>query len=506
MTEELPSRSQDDPRDERLLTTDEIRSRAVAGSGMVAIRGAGTRVLGLLGNVVLARMLLPSDFGLVAFGATLILFASFFADVGMGAALVRRAEPPTHAELRALVGFNLVVTTVLGVLTAAAAWPFGNAGRVAAVMVASLPLLAFRVPGAITLERRLDFQPVIAVELAEALVYNAWAIVTVALGWGVWGLATAYVARSVLGSVLMVRLSGVRILRPSWSIGELRGLLGFGVRFQAATLAGVVRDEGMNVGTAAIGGVATLGLWSLAKKILGTGDIFYQAILRVSFPAMSRLVSAGDDMGKTIERALAVSGVVAGGLLTGMAASAPVLVPTVFGPRWTETAAIIPPACLGLVLVAPLSLAGAGFLYAKGDASTVLRGQVLHTIAFFAVAFPLLPLIGPAALGLGQLASAATEAVVLKRGMARLTDASLLKPQAVATLAAICAGTAGWVLATTLEPNPISVAVTLGVAEGLFLVLLAVLQPRLLASTAGLVLRVGRQAVLRRPSGVAAAP
>lgn len=485
--------------DEGGLTSDEVRSRAIAGSGVVVMRGLGIRVLGLLGNVVLARLLLPRDFGIVAFGATLMLFGSFFADVGMGPALIRRAEPPTEKELRSLLGFNVVVTTILGVLTAAVAWPFGSAGRVAAVMLLSMPLMAFRVPGAITLERRLEFHPLVVVDLAEALVYNAWAIVTVVLGWGVWGLATAYIVRSFVASALMMRVSGVALLRPTWSTRTLKGLLGFGVRFQAASLVGLVRDEGVNVGTAAIGGVTTLGFWSLAKKIMGLGDVFYQAVFRVSFPAMSRLVGAGQDVGAIIERALAVSGVIAGALLAAIGASAEVLVPVVFGDQWNDTVPIIPAACLGMILVAPLSLAGAGFLYAKGDASTVLRGQILHTLAFFVVTFPLLRPLGPLALGLGQLAAACTEAVVLRLGLARLTDASLLRPQAVPTFAAITAGAGGWVFAASLDPTPLSVVAVVAAAEGIFIAILALLRPSLLCSTIRLGVRALRAAIHRGP-------
>ena len=65
------------------------------------------KCLGLVGLLVLARMLSPTDFGVVAFGTTFVTFANFLADGGIGNALIRRVEPPERADLKALLGFQL---------------------------------------------------------------------------------------------------------------------------------------------------------------------------------------------------------------------------------------------------------------------------------------------------------------------------------------------------------------------------------------------------------------
>ena len=62
-------------------------------------------------------------------------------------------------------------------------------------MACSLPLLALRAPHAIALERALEYRPIAAIEFAESLVFYGWAIATVAAGWGVWGVASAAIAR-----------------------------------------------------------------------------------------------------------------------------------------------------------------------------------------------------------------------------------------------------------------------------------------------------------------------
>ena len=163
---------------------------------MVGMRGIAIRIVGLMGTVVLARLLLPEDFGLIAFAVSVTFVASNVADFGFGAGLIRRKEPPTPEELGSVAGFQLLATGAFTLVVAIIALPLGRPGAVAAVMVASLTLMAFRTPGALLLERQLRYRPLVVVEFAETLAFNAFAITTVALGAGVWGMATAATFRT----------------------------------------------------------------------------------------------------------------------------------------------------------------------------------------------------------------------------------------------------------------------------------------------------------------------
>ena len=85
----------------------EVRRRATAGALLIAGRTAITQMIALAGNIVLARLLVPDDFGAVAFGATLVTVATFFSDGGMGVALIRRRDdriPTTCGAARVPAG------------------------------------------------------------------------------------------------------------------------------------------------------------------------------------------------------------------------------------------------------------------------------------------------------------------------------------------------------------------------------------------------------------------
>ncbi|MDQ4049587.1 MAG: oligosaccharide flippase family protein, partial [Actinomycetota bacterium] len=93
------------------LSPAEIRRRAAAGAALFGARGVSIHILAFLGNVALARLLVPAEFGTVALGLAVLNFASLLSDAGLGAGLVRRAEPPTIEELRALFAVQLTATT-----------------------------------------------------------------------------------------------------------------------------------------------------------------------------------------------------------------------------------------------------------------------------------------------------------------------------------------------------------------------------------------------------------
>jgi O-antigen/teichoic acid export membrane protein len=484
------------------LPRDELKRRASAGVSIVASRGLAILLLSFGGNVVVARLLTPHDFGLVALGMTFVYFVSMLADGGLGAGLIRRAEPPEREELEALMGLQLAVTVALAIVVAAGATRFGRAGGVVALMVSSMPLAMLQFPGRILLERSLNYRPLAVVEMSQVFVYHAWAIGFVLAGAGVWGLASATVAMRVAAAVIMGIVCPAGVVRPHFSWRRVRPLLAFGIRFQAAAATMLVQEQGLNASIAAIASVSTLGIWSLARRLMEIPLLLFEALWRVSFPAMAQLVAAKEDMARLIERAVSMAAVGSGMILTGLAGSSPGLIPGLFGQKWHEASTVVPAVCLGLGIGGSLSAATIGYLYAVGDASGVLRAHVLRTIALFVVALPLLPILGVAGAGLGWLVSAVVDGVVLGRRTVQLTQARLVRPLVVPLFLGIVGGGGGWLLAEFGGRNLVS-----GLAGGacsvlVFIAGLAVLRASLLRETFHFALKSMRGAASRSPASV----
>ena len=474
VTEEQLEAPQGGATEEHLPTDDHlsvsaVRRRAVTGAVVDALRGGGVRVIGLLGTLVTARLLTPYDFGLVAIGTTLVTFGMFLSDGGVGTALIRRPEPPMKPELQALcafqVGLDLIVVVVVGLVML----PFGLLGQVTTVIVLSLPFGAFRTASYILYERRLNYRPMAIVELVETSVYYVWAIATISIGWGVWALATGFLVRAIVGLMLLLALLPEGRIAPVPSWAKLRTLLGFGFRYQAVGVLGMLRDQGVNIAVATFGGVAVLGLWSVAWRILQIPYSLFVALWRVSFPGMSRLVAAKQDMGNTIERVIALVAIGTGVLVAPLAASASPWIHVLIGAKWAEAASAIAPACFAMSFGVPISVALAGYLWAVGSASVPLRATLLGIPAMALVLVPLIPVIGVVAAGLAYIVSALVECVFFVRGARRTTTFRLGSRLAIPVLLTTVSATCGWLTAHWIGPNLAGALASSAVALGVFL-------------------------------------
>lgn len=481
------------------LGTDEVRERAAGGAAVLGARGAIVFAVGLVANIALARLLVPRDFGVVALGSVLLVVGSQLTDGGLGAALIRRQEPPERIELEAVAGLQIAVAAGLAAAGAAGAAAFGRDGLVIAAMLVSLPIASTRVPAAIVLERQLLYRPIAFVDLVEAISYYAWALIAVALGFGVWGLASAVVARAVIGAVTMIRVGPVGFVRPRWSWAHVRPILGFGARFQATSIVTILRDQGLNVGIASIAGIATLGVWSLAWRILQVPTLIITTTARVSYPAMARLLGARENPRAVIERGVAAVSVAIAIVLVGLVGFAPAGLPALLGERWHDVPAALMWSSLALLLSAPIVVSTIGYLYAADRAGTMAWATVWHTLVWFAVTLPLLPSLGAPAVGVGWIPAGIVMATIVGRRAAELTGAAILRNAAVPVAVAIVAGAAGWGLTV---PRPETLLWGLAgalTAECVLLGGLALAKRSLLADTYALGARAVRSSLARQP-------
>lgn len=475
------------------LTVEEVKSRAVHGTATLGARSLVTFGLGVVGNLVLARLLVPHDFGLVALGTTIIMFATFVADSGIGAALIGRVEPPETDELRGVLAFQLALIVPFVAVFAVAASAFGEDGLVPALMLTALPIASLRLPNVLVLERRLEYAPIARAEVFEAVAGFVWAVSTVAAGLGVWGLASAAPVRVLVGSAVLIRRGPLGFVAPKWAWQQVRPILRFGVRFQASNLVGAVRDQGLNAGIAAVAGVATLGIWSFAYRIMNIPVLLYLSLWRVGYPAMSRLIAAGENVRPVIERTIGVVAVAFAPVLVGIVASTPALLPALVGDKWDDSTGILIWGCAATIVNAPVSIPCEGYLFAAGQVTRVLLAAAIGAAIWLGLALSLLDPWGASAIGFGWFVMGVVETILLWWWVGRGTGVRIVASMIGPLVVTVAAGAAGIGVAS-LDDESWLIGLA-GVAAGellLFAGLYALARDPLDATV-----RLGRRAVTR---------
>ena len=454
---------------ERQLESHEIRDLAVKGVAALGLRTLIIRLMGLAVNLVLARLLTPHDFGLAAFGLTVVSVGAFLTDGGLGATLLRLTEV-RRRQLEAFLGAQLVLAIATAAVIVALGTQLGTAGGVAAVMALSLPFDAIKGPAGLTCERRLNYAPIVRAEVAEMLAYNVIAVSLVVAGAGIWGLAVAAPCRALVGAIVLTQQSGARI-RPRLLWDEVRPLYSFGVKLQGVTFLAFVRDQGLNIATTAIAGFAALGTLSLAQRLMQPIWLVFEGSWRVSFPAMSRLRDAGRDVAEISVRTLGLAATTTGFAVVAVSSSVPALVPSLFGDKWAGTIPVAPILLATLLIGGPMLACASGFFATIGRPGRVLRAEIAGTVVAFAVALPLLGPYGARGLAIGTFAATAVADVVLVHDLRAYgvhAGRVLLRSTAISAVSA----TAGWLVADEL-PATLWAAVTGALVGSALYVLLA---------------------------------
>jgi O-antigen/teichoic acid export membrane protein len=459
------------------VAAEDVRNRAAGGAALLGARGALIYAIGIVANVALARLLTPRDFGVFALGMVVVMAGTLLAEGGFYGALIKRQTPPRRSELAAVNGLQLSVTALLATVVAIVAIPLGRDVELIALMTLSLPIAVVRAPTMVVLERHLEYRVIATADLIEALVFYAVAIGAVAAGLGVWGLAAAVVCRAAAGSATLLIRGPLGFVVPRWSWADVRPLLGFGVKLQAASLLAVAREQLVNVGIGAVAGLGTLGIWTLAWRIMQVPALLFQTVGRVAFPAMSRLLGDDRDPRPVLERQVAAVAALNAVVLVGIVGLAPAL-PSIVGEEWHEVPAVILWSGIALIVAAPVVVAAAGYLLAAGLPGRVAVGTGVAGVVWLAVALPLLDPLGAAAVGVGWIASGIVNAVLLWRPVAARTGARIVSAMALPTAISLAALGIGWLAAHQPDERLIGGALGLLVGEALlFAGLLTVSRP-----------------------------
>ena len=453
---------------ERKLEGHEIRDLAVRGVAALGVRTVIIRLMGLAASLVLAHLLTPHDFGLMAFGLAVVGFGAFLTDGGLGSGVLR-IEHVRQRQLEAVFGAQLLIGAGAAALIAIIAVPFGTAGAVAAIMAVSLPLDCIKVPSSLAVERRLNYTPIIRAEIAEMLTYNIVAVTTVALGAGIWGVAVAVPCRALTGAVVLTRMSGV-LPRPRLHWDELRSLYRFGLNFQGIGLVSFARDQSLNIATTAIAGFSALGTISLVQRLAQPIWLVFDGSWRVAYPAMSRLRDAGHEIASITTRTLRIASTSTGMATVAVASATPALVPSLFGNTWHDVIPIMPVALASLLLGGPIMSCASGFFATIGEPQRILHAEVAGTLVSIATALALLPGLGALGMMIGVLLGTVTSTVVMGRAL-RPHGVDVFPAIAPATVLSLVSGTAGWLVAQALPPAIWSAAAGTIVGCGLFAVL-----------------------------------
>lgn len=323
----------------------DLTQRAARG-GAITVTAQVTRIALQTGaTVVLARLLLPEDYGLMGMVRAVTGFIVLFRDLGLSAATVQRAEID-RALVSTLFWINLAVSLVLAVVTIAvapvAAW-FYNEPRLVAmitVLAGGYFFSGSSIQHRALLDRQMRYRTLAAIDIISQLIAVGVAIVLAILGAGYWALVAMYLTGAGAHALGFWLSTDWRPGWPSWS-REVAAMLGFGGGLTGSTVITYLIRNFDNVLIGWYWGASELGLYTRAYQLLVVPLVSINSPLRgVALSALSRLTDDRDRYRRAYLRILEKIVMATMPLVAWLSSTADWLVLLLLGDQWHQVSEI----------------------------------------------------------------------------------------------------------------------------------------------------------------------
>jgi len=374
-----------------------VKKRSFVGVLALTSRTFLVQVVSFASTFFLTIFLDPQIFGIYGIVTASIAIFRNFSDIGLAAALIQKKEQVTKEDLKT----TFVVQQILAVLLFAAIFAvspllkrvYGFDQSAIFLLYAlgfSFFLSSLKTIPSVLLERTLQFNLLIIPQLLETLVYSVLVVIFAWRGMGINSFSYAVLAQGIVGLIAMYIVSP---WKPGFAFSRhsLRKLLKFGVPYQANTFVAMAKDDLMTIFLGKVIGTTGLGYLLWAKKWAEQPlRFFMDNVLKVTFPAFSRMQEDREELRKAVEKSVFFLAFLTFPILVGFSLLASSLVEVI--PRWTKWQ----PALLALYLYcfnsawATVSTTMTNLLNALGKIKTTFKLMLMWLV----LTWVLMPILG----------------------------------------------------------------------------------------------------------------
>ena len=361
-----------------------LKEKTVKGMMWSSIDRFSTQGIQFVFSILIARLLLPSDYGVVAMLNIFLAVSQTFIDSGFGTALIRKLDR-TEVDFSTVFYFNIAVSLFFyGVLWLASPYiaAFYDIPLLEDVTkVVALTLVFSSLSGIqnAKLAINLDFKKRAKISVSTTVLTGAVGLWLAYNGYGVWALVVQSVFSALLRSMLL--WAWVRWLpRLVFSWSSFREMFSFGSKLLASALLDTVYN---NVTTLVVGKVfssSTLGLYSRANGLAQYPSSNITGVLQgVTFPVLSSIQNEPERLANAYKRFLRLSAFIIFPLMVGLAAVADPLIRIVLTDKWEGAIYLLQIICFSMMWY-PIHAINLSLLQVKGRSDFFLKVEIIKKI------------------------------------------------------------------------------------------------------------------------------
>src|SRR3989338_5679125 len=291
-----------------------VTQKSIRGIFALTSRTLVVQIISFVSSLLLTIFLSPSVFGVFFVVSAIIVFFSYFSDIGLAAALIQKKEVVTNEDLKTTFTIQqcLVLVLVFGAFILIS--PVANFYKLDAsgiflfqALIISFFLSSLKTIPSVILERSLNFDKLVIPQIIETIFFNITAVLLAINGFGITSFTIAVLARGFSGLLAIYIVSPWRI-RIGFSRKSAKKLLSFGVPFQANSFLALLKDDLLIAYIGKVLPLSEVGFIGFAQKWAFTPlRLIMDNIIRITFPSFSRLQDEKEILGRGVEKNLFAS-------------------------------------------------------------------------------------------------------------------------------------------------------------------------------------------------------
>lgn len=357
-------------------------TRGVAWSSLESFGGAALTVAT---TMILARLVTPEDYGLVAVLQIFVAVGLLLVESGFSTALIR-LKTRTKRHESTVLAFNLAIALAIYLViffcSPLIASFYGNPRltAISRVLALVMPLNALCVVQHSRLTATMRFASLFVATGIAALVSSLAAIGLALTGAGVWSLvAQQLIMWGLRAFILWIILRDAPIL-PRFYLAELKELFSFGWKLLVSSMISKISSGLYSMAIGRIFTVTEAGLFSKSSTLASfPAENGTSTIQRVSFPALCKLAADPKRLADATRKIITMSSWAIFPVMTTLAALAPQCIKVVLGDQWTQAAPYFAVICLAYSLY-PFHSINLNILNVFGRSDLFLRLEIIKAI------------------------------------------------------------------------------------------------------------------------------
>lgn len=364
--------------------TNNLKQKTVRGILWSGAEGFAVRGMQFFLGLILARLLMPSDYGLIGMLAIFLAISQTFIDSGFSSALIQKKDR-TDIDFSTVFFFNIAIGLLFYLLLFFSAPLIANFYKSPQLVILTkfigfnIVISSLSVVQRAKLSIALDFKTQAQASLISVFLGGLLGITLAYKGFGVWALVMQALMRNSLNTILLWKLSKW-VPKGGFSKDSFKTLFSFGSKLLAGGLLNTIYNNIYLIIIGKLFSASQLGFYTRAQQFQRLpAENITGTLQRVTFPVLSSLQNDNTKLINAYRKLIKISAFVIFPLMLGLAVMAKPLIRLILTEKWLPAVPLLQLLCIAGMLY-PINAINLNVLNVKGRSDLFLKVEIIKKL------------------------------------------------------------------------------------------------------------------------------